>query len=554
MKQLAAILLLLSAFAASALDRITATVTFTGGTTNAQTITVNGSARTWVNSVATPSSEIITNGLAGSAATNAARHFASYPVAGVTVFQSATNILLFRATEGTALTITIATGYASTTYTTQSVSEVYTVRVPMSAEVHGRRISNATMVVQGLDSYATASFSQSATALLNHVSLSNSQTMGNKTITNTTYTGGTNTASWITNALFLGGNLSKLSNGVWHAGIISNASSIAGNAGRITNGVFVAPWATNATIHTLTITNGVNYGNAFSSKGSGSNSEQFGSGSLASAEWSLAVGYTASASGLYGLAFGNLSEATGDGSVAIGQGAIASHEGSIAIGGATETTANYQIRLGDGGPSLSVPASGHFSGNLSIGNDWAGFVNALDNGLQFTNGTAAAANPTNGAAVWVASGEIQYRTSAASEGADSTMRLHNRAALVNGSGTDFSHAGTAYARVDFGGQDPEIALPTAGTYLVGVTIALQSGASPNDQFNFKLYNSTAAADVSNSDIRTTDVGTTVEHSCFIQAIVSVLGASTIQLYGQNATAARGGVASARTRITYVRLF
>jgi hypothetical protein len=89
--------------------------------------------------------------------------------------------------------------------------------------------------------------------------------------------------------------------------------------------------------------------------------------------------------------------------------------------------------------------------------------------------------------------------------------------------------------------------------LVTAIIAITTGASANDQFNFKLYNSTTAADVSNSDVRTTELGSSVEHGCTVTALITVTAGDTIQLYGQNATAARGGVASARTRIIYIRL-
>lgn len=544
--------------AVRAVDRISATLTFLGGTTNAQTITVNGSTRTYVNTVATPSTQILTNHLAGSAATNTAQHFAATPVAQVTLYQSATNVLSWAAADGVALVITMSpTNYGAVVYTTQTVANLYTVRVPMSAEPATRRLTNANDLVTGIQSYATTIWAASTVALSNMVNLSSAQHVtGAKTFTGATVISNTGAMFYngtVSNALAISGNFYRVTNGVWWSGFLS------------------AP----------TLTNGVNYGNAFSSKGSGTSSEAFGVGatatefiaqafgrsSIASGTNSLAVGYAAEATVLSSVALGNIAIASGNYSTAVGWDANATalassafgadssadHLYSTAIGSGAVTTDSNQVRIGTATVSASVLNDLHIGDNLFIGNDWSSPLNSLAKGILFTNGTAAAANPTNGAALWVASGELQYRTSAASEGADATMRLHNRASQIVGSGADFAHAGTAYARVDFGGTDPEIALPTAGTYLVTAIVAVTT-TTAGDALSCKFYNSTDAADVASSErtITSINANTTAQMTC--QNVVTVTAGKTIQLFAKNATAARGGVTAVTTTVSYVRLY
>src|SRR6266699_2298089 len=81
---------------ASALNIITATVTVTNvaGTTNGQTITVNGNTRTWTNSVSFPATQILTNNTIGGAATNLYNAAAAAPFINLSLGQLTNGITL----------------------------------------------------------------------------------------------------------------------------------------------------------------------------------------------------------------------------------------------------------------------------------------------------------------------------------------------------------------------------------------------------------------------------------------------------------------------------
>lgn len=167
---------------------------------------------------------------------------------------------------------------------------------------------------------------------------------------------------------------------------------------------------------TMTMSNAVNYGNAFRSPGPAADAEQFGGGAAATADRSTAVGKNATASGTNGTAFGYLAEAsetsssaigssaqatapnasalgsggiatgensiaigpsvaTAPASVAIGLNALAAYENSIAIGVGSENTDSNQIMLGASGIStvvqnnLTVQTNLEVGGNATIGGD-----------------------------------------------------------------------------------------------------------------------------------------------------------------------------------------
>jgi hypothetical protein len=133
------------------------------------------------------------------------------------------------------------------------------------------------------------------------------------------------------------------------------------------------------------------------------------------------------------------------------------------------------------------------------------------------------------------------------------MNLHNRSSQVVGSGTDYSLTDAA-ARVDFGGTDPEIVLPTAGTYLIIVEVSVTAGGTANDTYIFKLYDSTATADISSSQRDLNNAQADKAFHVDLHSTYTVTTASTIQLYGYNSTAARGTVDSDETKLIYVRLY
>lgn len=120
-----------------------------------------------------------------------------------------------------------------------------------------------------------------------------------------------------------------------------------------------------------------------------------------------------------------------------------------------------------------------------------------------------------------------------------------------GSGTDYSLT-NSYARVDFGTIDCQIKLPVFGAYLITATIAL-NGTTADDSVFFKLYDATAAVDVPKSETDVTSGNTNEKRVVVLQAHYSVETASAIQIYGYNATAARGSVDAPQTRMSFIRI-
>src|SRR5437016_5908128 len=93
--------LILGAGPAMALDIVTGTVTVTNApTTNGQTITINGSVRTWTNAVVNPGSEVLTNSTVNGAATNLFNELANYPVGTLTLAHAGTNAISLKTAPG----------------------------------------------------------------------------------------------------------------------------------------------------------------------------------------------------------------------------------------------------------------------------------------------------------------------------------------------------------------------------------------------------------------------------------------------------------------------
>src|SRR6185369_3767199 len=94
--------LVLLAVPAKAIDLVTATITVTNtaGTTNGQTITVNGNVRTWTNSVVVPAAQILTNSTIGGAATNLFNQIAGNPYSGLALARSGTNGITLQTAPG----------------------------------------------------------------------------------------------------------------------------------------------------------------------------------------------------------------------------------------------------------------------------------------------------------------------------------------------------------------------------------------------------------------------------------------------------------------------
>lgn len=186
-----------------------------------------------------------------------------------------------------------------------------------------------------------------------------------------------------------------------------------------------ALWLTNvANIFGGKMTNGANRGNAFSSPGTGTGSEQFGSGALATGNNSLAVGNGATAtnssataigaSSLASLsndtAVGHLAQATGGGSSALGEEAQANGYASTAFGfGAFATgynsTAIGASSLSSGSNSFALGGQATASGSNSYA---VGFfaTSAFNNSMAF--GASVTTTTTNQILFGTASQYVQF--------------------------------------------------------------------------------------------------------------------------------------------------
>lgn len=353
--------------AVRAVDRITAMVNVTNaaGTTNGQTIQVNASLRTWTNNVVLSQSQILTNSTAAGSKTNLYAQLALNPVVQVSQVDAGSTNFQLIGSSGAALTVTLSAGWGTVSYSTQTVSTAVAVRIPTSIEAATQQTNINSGLVAAIDaSSVTNAIHESSPVAVNLVGITNDQTVaGIKRLTNAA-------------------NL--------YQGTVSNSPAIGGNVQRLTNGWYRAP-----VLDSPTLTNGVNYGNAFSSPGTFSGDEQFGVNGLANGGNSTALGNSASAINAGATALGYLTHANGYHSSAIGNGAIVgssatngtalgsgadaegvnssafgtltlvTHSNSTAVGYAAATTANNQVMLASAGVSTVV------NNNLSVGSGLA---------------------------------------------------------------------------------------------------------------------------------------------------------------------------------------
>lgn len=579
---------------ADAATRITAVVTITNApVTNHMTFVLNGVTRTWTNSVtASPSTLIATNAAIGGVASNLFTHLGTYKPSGpIRLYRTGTNDVRIEGAVDQAVTVTFSGAYASVAYSTQTVTIQTNVLVPANGYPTASAATNVfSSLITALD-YSTNSIDQNRTVAAKLVGLTNSQTFGNKTITNSTQSGGvaTNISLYATNGTSVGVTLTNsilyATNGLLNGltltnATITNATTISGTIGRLSNGTL------RATVLSATYAT-----NGFASYGTGENAEAYGSGALATNTGSLAFGRNALAygnssaaigtdavahpgvtnalaigggaevgfdatGGSQGIAVGVAASVNSDSGIAIGYGSqvAGGHTNSIAFGTSVTTTDKNQIRLGSSSISVSVAQNANIGNNIYVGDDWdTAFVASMAKGILFANGTAASANPTNGILIQAIGGEAQYRASAADEGAGQMNRVHNRGESVVCSGANYSFT-TSYAQLDFGGTDPVLNLPTEGTWLIIAEVRLTSGGTANDTFNFKLRDDGLPADISNTDKELTYLGTTQTGELCWSTIYTALAGADIAIYGKNNTAARGTAISTGTRLKAVRLF
>lgn len=327
MKQLIIIVFMLFAVSIQAADqsRIYIDVTVTNVAETGDTLALAGAVRTFTN--AHSSTTILTNLVSKNAtATNVFNGYNSYILgSGITHAMRSTNVIRFTAPLGFAFTGAATGDWASITIRTQAGPETYNALWPMENMVgETNRTNQGTALVRGMGIYSTVAFPTNATALSNHLQRGAGPLQPVISPVNFWNISGTNTG---------------LTNGSVVGATIINAANITGTASRLTNGYW-----TNAVFDSPKMTNGVNYGTAFSSVGDGSSSEQFGAGAHARNDNDTAVGAGATA--------------TNGNATVVGQGSTAK-ETATAVG-ASSTANTNTVSVGYG-------VSGDGAGNVLIG-------------------------------------------------------------------------------------------------------------------------------------------------------------------------------------------
>lgn len=392
-RTIAILLLLLGIGTAATLpaadSRIYATITITTNPATGSNLVVNTATRSWTTNVTDAASQIeVTTGIS-EAQTNLFNHLASYPIGGsMALWGTSTNDVRLMAQVNSNLTVSFGGTWATVTYSTNYIERSYTVTVPYTAVTNlPYRTNMASALVDWISLTTTTTVPVTATAFEGYVN-----TNGNQTINGAKVFAGT-----------LSGTIGTVSNGVANGTRITNVAGLHGTLNYLTNGV----------LHSPTLTNGVNYGNAFRSPGSGANSEQVGTSAAATGQDSLAIGNSATASDTADVAIGYQSQAvgssgiaigsaaatagsaaiaigpaaagTGANSIAIGNLAEAMHDESIVLGGGLTTTAEYQILMGTADHTAYIPGTmvignvtnAYLTGTNHIAGAWSASIGAL---------------------------------------------------------------------------------------------------------------------------------------------------------------------------------
>jgi hypothetical protein len=258
MRQLAAILILISAIGASAAESIRAVITVTNAPGVGATLTNAADVRTWTNSLS--ATTIQTNATIGGSATNLYTALVSYGAANVlAVSQTGTNEVTVYGKLGSALAYGLSAGWGTVSYSTNTATNSFALRVPYAVETTANRGIAATNLLDLFRAHATSGAALATDAWLTNfvnrtgaqavsapLALTGTSTASDLTVTNLKGTAnglnGTTSATTNTNSTILtlvGGTAT-----------VTNATAISGyvGTGHVTNLM-----ATNATVTNLTI-------------------------------------------------------------------------------------------------------------------------------------------------------------------------------------------------------------------------------------------------------------------------------------------------------------
>jgi hypothetical protein len=206
MKTLATLLLLALTFTAQAGNVITATIAVTNaaGTTNGNSITVNGDTRIWTNAVTTPATQILNATNPALAATALLNHAAVYTFTNLYLGQTtATNITL-RSRDGGALDVVLSNGWGTVTLVTNVLTSAVALRLPITVEAESNRVNLANEL---LDAFR---FGVSNVTFNGSVTGSNATFSGTVTASNATLQGTVTAATLIAGNSLLTNNVQRL--------------------------------------------------------------------------------------------------------------------------------------------------------------------------------------------------------------------------------------------------------------------------------------------------------------------------------------------------------
>lgn len=363
MKNFLILLLLVCAVSVRA-DLITATVAITNSPVYPNTLASGADSRIWTNNVTTPATQILITNNNILNASNLFTAIANTRFAGMKVTWDGmtSNVIFF---GNAPLVLTASAGYCTITY----VTNVTTAYIPIEVNAldpagftwaaSSNQIKFASGIVAGLSS-ATNPIATNIPAMNLYADLQSGQSFSNKTLVAPQINGGTNLN-----------------------GVISNSAGISGTVSRLTNGSWTNP----------SFTNGQNFGNAFSSPGSGTGSEQFGLGATATAAGSSAFGDGATASGSGGAsAFGFSTVASGNSASALGYGSTASGNSTVAVGGTASSTSSSVFGPGTTASFGSDTALGSGATTTTVHQIMLGTSSEY---VQFPGGVLFTGNETN---------------------------------------------------------------------------------------------------------------------------------------------------------------
>jgi len=302
---LTSILLLAACLAGAADWRIEVTLTFTNLPVTSNTFTLNSESKVWTNDVPASTNHILLTNTIGGCLTNFVQNVEQHPFSNnVEIAYASTNSCILYGAVNASMSAALSGTWGYMTYTTNTVWRSSAVLMPLPTNYVASFATNQmAALASNLTYYSDYPLPTGSLLLSNYATLYTSQTLGNKLMTN-------------------------------------------------------------AVLDSPTITNGVNYGAAFRSPGSGSASEQFGSSASATGDSSLAVGVLSKAQGYRSIALGDAALAVSTDDLAIGYSSGARQGAGICIGVNADVDATNSIALG----TEAIVATGH-TNSIVIGNN-----------------------------------------------------------------------------------------------------------------------------------------------------------------------------------------